>query len=732
VWIVLHTMFEAPTPLQTHRQLQSGQISFLEYTAPTTTTNALMVLIVAPRMFSTKTRLPGDDSDDEDNDIRHSGSLRSIPEIVLRASIVHASSAGSSSFLKENVNPPETAASSTNLQMDGETQPSATTHEVDDNTQALKDHEKSGHIDNEIKNEKNDDAESVPLRADSSVNCKQGSPLEHDDLITPEEAAAVKIGSAEDPRSAVIDVEALLRLEMKKLMDEFHFLNVPTFVYVEDKPNILTLDTNQSLESTPIVQIQVMARPISLGIILDRLERIGVGTNVGTVSVYKAELCRTASPYLTLLTQEDLLTNGSAQKTTAASSTPTVVTGTTTTTPAASINSEHIPSTRGPDPSLTSPQHQPVATPEEREKTKTERALEEARKEWKNAATRLRIEQVREQISEQACMSFDFIALLIIASILAGIGLITNSSVILVASMLVSPIMGPVMGLTFGTCIEDWSLVKYSFVNESLALTGCIVVGLLIGLPCGFTNMAETEWPTAEMQGRGEAVGLITGLAIAIPSGMGVCLSILGGNTSSLVGVAISASLLPPAVNAGLCFMQAILLASGAVSNDKGTDAKDYAVIAAISFALTALNILCIWVAGIIMFKIKEVAPTEQKGAFWERDLKAARELKKEPINLGVILDGIKSALSIGKGDEEQSAPQTTIKIKPHSLRRRSLSYSTQSPLDAAFAYHPHRRGAQIWGPEGLAKVEEEKDENVRYVGLEDMATLLGVDEEDY
>ena len=49
---------------------------------------------------------------------------------------------------------------------------------------------------------------------------------------------------------------------------------------------------------------------------------------------------------------------------------------------------------------------------------------------------------------------------------------------------------------------------------------------------------------------RGLARGLGVGVAIAIPSGAGVALSILGGNTGSLVGVAISASLLPPAVNA--------------------------------------------------------------------------------------------------------------------------------------------------------------------------------------
>lgn len=40
--------------------------------------------------------------------------------------------------------------------------------------------------------------------------------------------------------------------------------------------------------------------------------------------------------------------------------------------------------------------------------------------------------------------------------------------------------------------------------------------------------------------------GLVTGVLIACPSGVGVALSVLGNNTSSLVGVAISASLLPP------------------------------------------------------------------------------------------------------------------------------------------------------------------------------------------
>lgn len=174
-------------------------------------------------------------------------------------------------------------------------------------------------------------------------------------------------------------------------------------------------------------------------------------------------------------------------------------------------------------------------------------------------------------IVEQASFSFDFIALLMTASTLAGVGLITNDSVVIVASMLVAPIMGPwvkrcctflfapatvlmhqscynlrVLGMTFGTRIKDWPLVRMSFKNEVFALMGCVVIGACIGLCAGFTTLATEMWPTNEMAKRGEWTGVLTGIAVAIPSGMGVCLSILGGNTSSLVGVAISASLLPP------------------------------------------------------------------------------------------------------------------------------------------------------------------------------------------
>ena len=55
------------------------------------------------------------------------------------------------------------------------------------------------------------------------------------------------------------------------------------------------------------------------------------------------------------------------------------------------------------------------------------------------------------------------------------------------------------------------------------------------------------QWPTNEMISRGTKTTFLAGIPIAFFSGLGVALSVLDDSTSSLVGVAISASLLPPA-----------------------------------------------------------------------------------------------------------------------------------------------------------------------------------------
>ena len=88
-------------------------------------------------------------------------------------------------------------------------------------------------------------------------------------------------------------------------------------------------------------------------------------------------------------------------------------------------------------------------------------------------------------------------------------------------------------------------------------------LGYLFGLiACNFLQQWHPPggiFPTIEMRSRGELRNLWIGSLIALPSGAAVALSILSGAQCSLIGVAISASLLPPCVNAGLLWAHATI-----------------------------------------------------------------------------------------------------------------------------------------------------------------------------
>ena len=74
--------------------------------------------------------------------------------------------------------------------------------------------------------------------------------------------------------------------------------------------------------------------------------------------------------------------------------------------------------------------------------------------------------QVMARIKAGAQFSFDFLLLLILAGAIAFMGLLENSSVVLVASMLVSPLMGPILAGIFGCVVRDWKLTwKGSYVQ---------------------------------------------------------------------------------------------------------------------------------------------------------------------------------------------------------------------------------------------------------------------------
>lgn len=140
---------------------------------------------------------------------------------------------------------------------------------------------------------------------------------------------------------------------------------------------------------------------------------------------------------------------------------------------------------------------------------------------------------------------------------------------------------------------------------------------------------------------------LIVGIMIALPSGAAVAIAVLGENFGSLVGVAISASLLPPSVNTGLGWSYSLVnfvfrkfesferfhsffRKDYEMKYSKDDEAVELLILGLISLSVTLTNVISVYVMGILFLKWKEVAPVaDNQRQFWRHDIKIARDYNK-------------------------------------------------------------------------------------------------------
>uniref|UniRef100_A0A182NBV4 DUF389 domain-containing protein n=1 Tax=Anopheles dirus TaxID=7168 RepID=A0A182NBV4_9DIPT len=242
--------------------------------------------------------------------------------------------------------------------------------------------------------------------------------------------------------------------------------------------------------------------------------------------------------------------------------------------------------------------------------------------------SKLTVKQVVDGVRAGGSLSFDYLLLIVTADSLAALGLVENNAPNIVAAMLVSPLMGPVMSITFGTIIADRELVKVGFTALALGMFISILFGFVFGLILGTTEMpwGFNDFPTEEMKGRGNARSLWMGILWALTSGSGVAVALLQGSAGPLIGVAISASLLPPVVNCGLFWALACIwliyedikmphLKGEPFSGNSSYEfiytnyiPTEFLISGIVSGLLTVINVICIFITAIIVLKIKEVA----------------------------------------------------------------------------------------------------------------------------
>lgn len=139
---------------------------------------------------------------------------------------------------------------------------------------------------------------------------------------------------------------------------------------------------------------------------------------------------------------------------------------------------------------------------------------------------------------------------LIFAILIASVGLNVNSTAVIIGAMLISPLMGPIVGAGFGLATNDFSLLRRSLRNLLLATTVGLVTSAL------YFAISPLEDAQSELLARVRPT-LYDVLIALFGGGAGVvAVSRKTGKGNVVPGVAIATALMPPLCTAGFGLAQ--------------------------------------------------------------------------------------------------------------------------------------------------------------------------------
>ncbi|KQC33130.1 membrane protein [Nonlabens sp. YIK11] len=151
------------------------------------------------------------------------------------------------------------------------------------------------------------------------------------------------------------------------------------------------------------------------------------------------------------------------------------------------------------------------------------------------------IESVRKDISFQGHNAW----ILIFSIFVASLGLNVSSTAVVIGAMLISPLMGPIVGMGLGVAINDDRMLRRSLIN-----LGVMVSLSLLAATLYFTLTPISEF-TPELEAR--TAPNVLDVLVAIFGGLALIVAKTkkGTISNAIAGVAIATALMPPLCTAG-------------------------------------------------------------------------------------------------------------------------------------------------------------------------------------
>ncbi len=212
------------------------------------------------------------------------------------------------------------------------------------------------------------------------------------------------------------------------------------------------------------------------------------------------------------------------------------------------------------------------------------------KQEDEKTSERISREELYSAVSANSKLTVTYLVLVILASIVGAVGMVGGNVPMIVGAMIIAPLLGPAVGLSLGTILGDFKLTWEALKTMLVGIVAALVFSTIIGM------IFPVDPHTPEI-----AMRTVAGLGdvfVSLASGSVGALAFTTGTLTSLAGVMVAVSLLPPLIAVGMLL---------------GAGLTDYMIGALL---LLVVNLICVNLAAVLTFMVQRISPRTQWQTF--------------------------------------------------------------------------------------------------------------------
>lgn len=165
------------------------------------------------------------------------------------------------------------------------------------------------------------------------------------------------------------------------------------------------------------------------------------------------------------------------------------------------------------------------------------------------------------KLIEASTPNFNFFLLVILSVLMATFGMLENNTAVVIGSMLIAPVLFPILSLSLSVVMSDYKLIQ----RAGLTLVKALVLGVAAALLATLFFGGSAPL-TSEVMLRTEPT--LLSIAIAIVAGLAVAYTLTQPDLSeTLPGIAVAVALIPPlaVIGVGLASLNWAVVAGAVV-----------------------------------------------------------------------------------------------------------------------------------------------------------------------